>query len=220
MTNYDYYVSNKQINIDAADCMRGSWKDAAKTTALYMVLCVIYIAIPVLVGIFVKWWLAIPISLISMMFVAIFSYGFSAFCHKLALQENPKINLLFAGFSKKMGRIIRVSIKKFFLGLFWLILLVVPFVVKSIGYSMATFLMIDKDVDSENALKESQHIMKQNYGRYLKFLLCNTHWFLLILISAGIGFVWIAPLIMTKKALFYENLKTDFICSIFFIHSC
>lgn len=210
MTNYDYYVSNKQINADAADCMRGSWKDAAKTTVLYMLLCVIYIAIPVFVGIFVKWWLSIPIALVCMLFISIFSYGFSAFCHKLALQENPKTSLLFAGFSKKLGAVLRVSIKKFFLGLLWLIIFVVPFFIKSIGYSMATFLMIDKNIDSENALKESQHIMKQNYGRYFIFLLCNLHWFLLILISAGIGFVWIAPMFMTKKALFYENLKTDF----------
>lgn len=210
MTNYDYYVSNKQINTDVADCMRGSWKDATKTTVLYMFLCAIYIAIPVFVGIFVKWWLAIPISLISMLFISLFSYGFSVFCHKLSLQENPKISLLFAGFSKNMGKILKVSIKKFFLGLFWLIVLVIPFIIKSIGYSMATFLMIDKNVDSENALKESQHLMKQNYGRYFKFLLCNLHWFLLVIISAGVGFVWIAPLFMTKKALFYENLKTDF----------
>ena len=210
MTNYDYYVSNKQINADVADCMRGSWKDAAKTTVLYMLLCSIFIAGPLLTGLLIKWWLAIPFALMSMMFISIFSYGFSAFCHKLSLQENPSISLLFVGFSKKMAKILRVSLKKFFLGLFWLILLVIPFVVKSIGYSMATFLMIDKDIGSEDALKESQHIMKQNYGRYFKFLLCNIHWFLLVLISAGVGFVWIAPLFMTKKALFYENLKTDF----------
>ena len=92
----------------------------------------------------------------------------------------------------------------------WIVALVVPFIIKSISYSMASFLMIDKNIDSENALKESQHIMKQNHGRYAKLLLCNLHWFLLVLLSAGIAFVWIAPMFMTKKALFYENLKTDF----------
>ena len=120
MTNYDYYVSNKQINTESLDCMRGSWGDAAKTTVLYMFFCTVLIAWPVLVGIFVKWWLAIPIALFSMMFMAVFSYGFSVFCHKLALQENPKARLLFAGFSKKLGQILKISIKKFFLGLLWL----------------------------------------------------------------------------------------------------
>lgn len=210
MTNYDYYISNKQINIDAADCMRGSWKDAAKTTALYMFLCLVYILGPVFIGLFVKWWLAIPIALFSMLFISVLSYGFSTYCHKLSLQENPKMSLLFSGLSKQLWKIIKVSIKKFFLGLFWFVLLIVPFVIKSIGYSMATMLMIDKNIDSENALKESQHIMKQNYLRYFMFLLKNLHWFLLIIVSAGIGFVWIAPLFMTKKAIFYENLKTDF----------
>lgn len=210
MTNYDYYISNKEINTEAFDCMRGSWKDSAKVTLLYCFICLVSIALPILLGIFVKWWLSIPIGIIALLLICVLSYGYTNFCHRLSLQENPKTKELFTGFSKKIGGVLRLGIKKFFLSLMWLVLLVVPFFVKSIGYSMSTFLMIDKRATSENALSESKHLMKQNYLRYLKFLFSNLHWFLLILISAGVAFIWIAPLFMTKKALFYENLKTEF----------
>ena len=210
MTNYDYYVSNKQISIDAYDCMRGSWSDSAKATLLFAFMCLILVATPVLLGLFVLWWISIPVGLLSLLLISVLCYGYTHYCYKLALQENPQTKLIFSGFSKNFWNVVRVSMKKFFLGIFWLVLLVVPFFIKFISYSMATLLMIDKKLTSEFAIKESQHIMKQNYVRYFKFLLSNIHWYILILLSAGIAFFWLAPLIMTKKSLFYENLKTPF----------
>ena len=53
-------------------------------------------------------------------------------------------------------------------------------------------------------------VFQQNYGRYAKFLLKNTHWFLLTLLTGFIAWIWVGPIILTKKAIFYENLKTDF----------
>ena len=210
MIDYDYYVSNKQISADAYDCMRGSWNDSAKTTLVFVLLCLLLIGTPLLLGLLVIWWISIPVGLLSLLIISILCYGYTEFCYKLALQENPKTKLIFSGFSKNIMNIVRVSIKKFFLGIFWLVLLVIPFFIKLISYSMATLLMIDQKLTSEFAIKESQHIMKQNNVRYFKFLLSNIHWFVLILLSAGIAFFWLAPLIMTKKSLFYENLKTPF----------
>ena len=90
-------------------------------------------------------------------------------------------------------------------------MMVFPVFVKNVGYSMSILLMADRpEIKSDTALVESVHIMKQNYGRYFKFLLSNLFWFLLILMTAGIAWIWIGPLLSTKKALFYENLKTAF----------
>lgn len=211
MLNYDFYKSNREIKTDVSEALRGSWGQSSKATLLYAFLCIILIATPVLLGFFVVWWASIPAGLVAMLLISVLSYGYNYFCHKLALQEPVKTSYIFYGFSNKFMQVVKISIKKFVLGLFWLVLLVVPFVIKSIGYSMATLLLIDNDkINSDNALKESQHLMKQNYMRYFKFLMSFMLWYLLLILSCGIGFVWIAPRIVTSKAIFYENLKTEF----------
>lgn len=211
MLTQDFYYSVKEIKEEANDCLRGSWKDAAKATAIYLLLNLLLLAISVLLGIFVAWWAAIPAGIISLLLIAIFHYGYTAFCLELAKEQNPAKRILFSGFSKRIGDILRIEIKKFFLYIVWLVMLIVPFFYKAIGYSMATLLLCDRmDIKSETAIKESKHIMGQNYGRYAKLILSFFWWYLLVLISVGVAFVWVAPKVTTAKAVFYQNLKTEF----------
>ena len=41
---------------------------------------------------------------------------------------------------------------------------------------------------------------------YLSFI----GWFLLCLLTAGIGFLWLAPYVDTSLAAFYEDVKSDY----------
>ena len=211
MASYDFYISNKELNKQTKESLHGSWKTASAVGAIALILCLIPIAVTVIVSVFTFWWLAIPLGFVCLLWIAIIGYGLNNFCHKIAKQEMPTKKELFAGFSKRIKDILSVAIKKFFLSIMWLVLLIFPFVVKNIGYSMSTLLMVDKkEIKSGNAIKESKHLMKQNYGRYAKFLLKNIHWFLLTLATGFIAWIWVGPLMLTKKAVFYENLKTDF----------
>ena len=211
MLNYNFYKTSKEIKKEANECLRGSWGQSAKATLVFSAICLALIGLTVLLSVFVAWWISIPLALISMLIISILSYGYSFYCHQIALQEKTEIKLIFNGFSKKIMHIIKLSIKKFFLGILWLVMLIYPFIANSIGYSMATFLMIDNEkVNEDNALKESKHLMKQNYGRYFKFVMSYMIWYLLVVISCGVAFLWVAPKVMTGKAIFYENLKTEF----------
>lgn len=211
MAQYDFYISTKQCKSSAKDYLRGSWGLCAKTTLVYFLFCLMFISVTVFPAIFVKWWLALPIGFVSLMFISIFSYGYDTFCLNLVQNNEAKISQLFAGFSKKIGSVLKVFFKKFFLAIFWLVLLIVPFFVNFIGYSMANFLMIDKaNINGNNCLKESKHIMQQNYKRYTKLLLSFTGWILLGIVSVFVGMLWIYPMFNVNRAIFYENLKTDF----------
>ena len=211
MALYNFYNSNKEINEQSRDCLRGSWKTAISASLIVFLICFFLVALTVLLSIFVAWWISIPLGLLTLIMFALLDYGYNNFCLHISRQEMTKQSLVFSGFSKRAKTIIAVLLKRIFLTIFWLVVLVFPAFVKNIGYSMATLLMADRqDIKSENALFESKHIMKQNYGRYCKFLLLNILWFLLVLITAGIAWIWIGPILSTKKALFYENLKTAF----------
>ena len=211
MANYDFYITSKQCKESTKDLMRGSYKLCSKTTALYMILCLLPIFATVLFSILVKWWLSIPLGIVTILLVGILSFGYDAFCLNMAQEKEARTKDIFKGFSKKIGSIIKLTLKRLFLAIFWLVLLIVPFFVNFCGYSMSNFLLIDNsNINGSNALKESKHIMKKNYGRYAKFLLSFSGWFLLGILTAFIGFIWIAPIININRAVYYENLKTDF----------
>lgn len=210
MLSQGFYISNSEIKSETNDCMRGSWKSAAGTTFVFMLISITLIALIVLPSVFVAWWFSIPFAVLAILIFSIFHYGYTEYCLNLARQENPPMSMLFSGFSKKIGQILKLEIKKIILLLMWLVVFVIPFFVKAAAYSMATHLMIDKGEKSATALKESKHIMTQNYGRFFKFIISYFLWFMLAIISAGIALIWIAPKFAVGKSLFYENLKTEF----------
>lgn len=211
MANFNFYISSAERKETAKDLIRGSWKLCAKTTLIYFLISLALISCAVFPSIFVYWWLSIPIGLFALLIISILNYGYNKFCLDIAQNKQTGTSQLFAGFSKKMGAVIATSIKKFFLSIFWLILLIVPYIIKNIGYSMAHFLIADRaDINGSNALSESKHIMTQNYGRYTKFALSYFGWFLLGSITGGIAMIWILPLFNINRAVFYENLKTEF----------
>jgi uncharacterized membrane protein len=211
MAIYNFYASTNECKTKAKDCLRGSWKQASATTALYLMFMLVLTAITVLLSIFVYWWLSIPLGIFTILFVSVLNYGYNVYCLNMVQEKDTKVSNLFAGFSKKFGSVLKLTIKKIFLYIFWLILLVVPFFIKVLAYSMGTLLLVDNSsVTGATALAQSKHIMTDNYGRYTKFALSFCPLFLLGILSVGIAFVWIAPYFGASKAAFYENLKTDF----------
>lgn len=210
MLNQGFYISIAEIRSETKDCMRGSWKAASATTFIFAIFMLVLIAAAVVPSIFVAWWFSIPFGVLTIFMFGIFHYGYTEFSLHLARQESPSPKLLFSGFSRKLGQILKVETKRIILLLMWLVIFVVPFFVKAAAYSMATLLMVDRGEKSATALKESKHIMTLNYGRYFKYIFSNFFWFLLVLISGGIALIWVAPKFAVGKAIFYENLKTEF----------
>ena len=210
MANYDFYVSNKKIKEDSKECMNSVWTKSLGCSAFILILFFALVAATVILSLKIMWILAIPMGLFTLFIISFFGYGYESMGLKIARQDDFSFGIMFAGFGN-FKSVFGILIKKFFMCLLWFVMAVVPFVVNAVGYSMANLLMIDsKEYNSGNALKQSKHILKKNYGRFIKFLFSNIHWHLLILVTGGIAFLWIGQLLVTRKALFYENLKTDF----------
>lgn len=209
MADYKFYHSSKECKQHAKDALRGSWKQAVGATVVFLLVTLLF-GVVYIPTIFV-WWASIPASVVFVIFETLLAYGYSNYFFLLLRGEDVKIKTLFSGFSKKAGIVLKTEITKMILSVFWLVLLVVPCIVKNIGYSMATFAIADNKVaKGQSAIKESKRLMKQNYGRYFKFNLSFFWWFLLFCITGGIAGLWILPFYATSNAAFYENLKTDF----------
>lgn len=88
------------------------------------------------------------------------------------------------------------------------IILSIPAVIAGYRYSMAYYILNDHpDVGSYEAIVQSKQMMKGYKWKLFCLHLSFIGWFILGIISIGIGFLWIAPYYQTANANFYEELK-------------
>lgn len=211
MQAYNFYITPKKCKTHAKDCLRDTWKSSTKASILYLFVLIALLFATILPAVFVQWWLVFPIFFVCYFVWSLFDYGLTQYFWKLCRLENPTAKDMFAGFSKRTLDVLRTAFKKLFLGVFWLICLVVPFFIKEASYAMSSYLLMDDPkITSSNVLKQSKHLMKKNAKRYYKFQLSFLHWYLLILCTAFVAGIWVLPYIMTAKAKFFEDLKTEF----------
>ena len=209
MANYNFYISNKKCKEQAKEFLRYTWKDSVGVTLLFYGIMLIVSSIVVLPAVFVAWWLVFPLFIVEFLVWSLLDYGYKKYFWELTQLEKVSKKTLFSGFSKKAGRIFKTYLKKLFLGIFWFVLLIVPYFFKYPKYAVATYVIWDKP-DVQNPVKESKRLMNGNVDRYAKLELSFAHWYLLVLVTAFVAGLWVMPYLATAEAVFYEDLKTDF----------
>lgn len=124
-------------------------------------------------------------------------------------KEENIFNALFLGFTN--GRFISVFLTYILNWIFitlWIILLIVPGIIKSLSYSQAFYIAKDivdsgYEVKGTQAINASKELMKGHKMEYFVLQLSFLGWILLGFVTLGIGFLWIAPYIQMTNALFY-----------------
>jgi uncharacterized membrane protein len=80
----------------------------------------------------------------------------------------------------------------------------------SISFSQAEFLYLDHpDMPVKELLKESIRMMRGNKLRYFYLQLSFIGMMLLVVLTCGIGYLWVAPYKDTTLILFYEELMEN-----------
>lgn len=208
---YNFYKTNKELKKQSFETLSGVWKTASGTSFLFIFLSLILALLCVLTYIFTKSILfTILVSLVSAFLIYILSYGWKNYCWNLAVGNKVKTSLLFSGFEKPFLKLVGLMFKKFFLLLMWLFVFIFPAFYKWFNYDMASYIIMDNNNQVKNPITQSIHILKLNVWRLIGFYFSFFGWFVLSLLTAGIGFIWLLPYFSTAKAYFYENLKTDF----------
>lgn len=60
------------------------------------------------------------------------------------------------------------------------------------------------------AITESRHMMAGHKMEYFILCLSFIGWFILSVITLGIGFLWLTPYFYTTKAAFYEEIAEEY----------
>ncbi len=136
--------------------------------------------------------------------------GSSLFFLKLIRSQNSLIEDLLYGFQNfnRFGKLFLLELLRSLFIILWTLLLIVPGIVAWLKYSMAYYIIIDNpNLSVTDAIDQSTTMMDGHKSRLLCLVLSFIGWFLLGLLTLGIGFIWILPYYETAKANFYEDLK-------------
>lgn len=93
----------------------------------------------------------------------------------------------------------------------WMLLFVIPGIVKLYSYSMTFYIMRENPgMDGEQAIQLSMRMMHGRKWDYFKLHLSFMGWLLLGLLTLGVGLLWLFPYICTAEAEFYKELKKEY----------
>ncbi|HDR4368361.1 TPA: DUF975 family protein [Bacillus cereus] len=93
----------------------------------------------------------------------------------------------------------------------WMLLFIIPGIIKSFSYAMTYFIINDHPEYSINqAITESRRMMDGHKMEYFILCLSFIGWFILSCITLGIGFLWLIPYFYTTSAAFYEEIAEEY----------
>lgn len=134
-------------------------------------------------------------------------FGVASYFLKLAKHMPAEFNELFSGFSLFKTNFVL----NFFIMLFtilWSLLLIVPGIIAAIKYSMAYYIMNENpEIGALEAIQRSKEMMDGHKMRFFEMWLSFLGWFILGVVTAGLGMLYAVPYYRAAKANFYLDLK-------------
>ncbi len=188
-------TSNRDLMAQARACLTGNWGLGVGVVVLMQVIGIVASLLP-LIGWMISMLIGGPLTLgLAMVFLAI------------ARTEGASVGMLFDGF-KRFGTAFATYLLSAIFVMLWMLLLIIPGLIAALSYSMAYFILQDDpNVGAMEAIDRSKKMMRGNKWKYFCLQWRFFGWALLCLLTFGIGFLWLAPYMMTSTACFYEDLK-------------
>lgn len=170
-----------------------------------------------------KWGLFVGVTLITgiissvasmfpicLLIMPLFAWGFSIlFLHNYRGKECA-IQNLFDGFND----FVRIFVSYLWMGILvylWTLLLVIPGIIKSYAYAMLPYILHDHpELSDVKAIHLSREMMYGHKGQLFLLHLSFIGWWLLCILTMGIGFLWLVPYMQSTQAAFYEDVRADY----------
>jgi len=188
-------TENKILMANARDSLRGFWGLAIGALIVYSLVFIVGGLFPI-IG-------QIAIYII----VGPMTVGGVRFTLSVSRKEKPEIGQLFSGFDRFGNHLAAYFLQSLFVSL-WSLLLIVPGIIAAHAYSMTYFIIAeDSSISASEAITKSKKMMKGNKWKLSCLGFRFTGWFLLAMLSFGIGFLWVGPYTYVSLAKFYDDLK-------------
>ena len=189
--------------------LRGRWGEAALFTFVYFVIAAIFSG-TVQAGsdLFVRGLgSALSILLIPMGW----GYGMTFLANHRHEDDDPfSIGHLFDGYRDFVRVFLTLLLQRIYIFL-WMLLLIVPGIIKAFSYAMTPYILRDRpDLEYNGAIELSMAMMRGHKADLFWLYLSFIGWFLLCILTLGIGSFWLGPYVQSTIANFYEEVKAEF----------
>lgn len=146
------------------------------------------------------------VSNIVSLFTPVLYVGLADICITAVRRSFYSLSDLFAGTSQFIGIILTNLLAGLFIFL-KLLLFIVPGIIESYALAMTNFVRADDpSLGAHEAIERSRWLMDGNKLDFFKLQLSFIPWFLLSIVTLGIGFVYVIPYYNVSVAAFYESL--------------
>lgn len=184
---------NSEIKNAALEELSGNWTNPVLATLIFLVISCAAGSFPF--NIFI----AIPFELAFSIAILRFARG----------EKEDVVSNMFNEFGK-YGRALGVSLlMKVYLFL-WTLLLIIPGIIKYYSYAMTYYIAKDHpELGADDCIERSRQMMSGHKADLFLLDLSFIGWFILCLLTLGIGFLWLLPYAEASHVVFYEELKKE-----------
>lgn len=154
-------------------------------------------------------------TLLSLLVLAPLGFGMYHTFNVLYTDGDNKLTsnlfkLTFGAYGRNLAGVLLVGLFTFL----WLLLFIIPGIIKSIAYSMTPYILRDyPELSPNQAINLSQKMMKGHKFDFFWLILSFLGWTLLCILTLGIGTLWLAPYTYTSFAAFYEDVKKEYLAN-------
>lgn len=148
------------------------------------------------------------LSFLLTLLIAPLTIGWAWLVLSVSRGDKPAVSTLFEPF--KTGYVKHV-LASFLMGLFivlWMLLLVIPGIIKAFSYSLTYYILRDQpELSALEAITESRRMMDGHKMDAFKLVLSFIGWFFVGIFTLGIGFLYVYPYFTTTYATFYDSIR-------------
>jgi uncharacterized membrane protein len=124
--------------------------------------------------------------------------------------SKPAFKEAFSGFKVKYGRNVGTLLLAGIKLVLWTFLFIIPGIIKTYEYAIIPYILADDpEISRKDAFKKAKEMMKGNKWRLFKLELSFFGWFLLCVLTLGLGTFFLLPYINAANAEFYAELKNN-----------
>ena len=193
---------NKDLMLDARESLRGKWGLGIKYISLTWLLFIVINSIPVL-GIILGGAFLLGIHKFVLSFVRSSKKISDVDPNKVFVSNKSFLDYGFSRFGTSIGTNVLSSVFIFL----WSILLVIPGIIATYSYSMVWFILSDNEnIGPLEALNKSKEMMNGYKWKLFCLHLRFFGWYILSILSFGIGLLWFFPYVTVTMANFYNDI--------------
>ncbi|VEU81053.1 DUF975 family protein [Haploplasma axanthum] len=183
--------------MESRDYKKQAW-EMLRTNYWYILLVIVISFVIIGISSFVFWLFAGPLFV-----------GVAGFVLKSYRNEKPDLVELFVPFQNKfLLSFVSFVLKRVFIFL-WALLFIIPGIIKALAYSMTELIIADsnEELTATEAIQKSQELMHGNKMKLFMLYLSFIGWYILGIITLGVGLIFLQPYVEAAKVAFYLDIK-------------